>query len=347
MERELLVEKLGQIEKAVGSDNIIQQLACVFFNEDSAVTYNDIIGMKTKLDVPIEGGLPLATLLALLRSSSVKEVEFGEAQDQLELKAGRSSYKLPFYNSDSALFEFPKPDETWTKVVIGSSKFTNALQKALISTGRDIGTGFRSGVTLSFEEEVVWIYSTDNVTMSRAATDLKLPKKLQNQEIIIPTQFAETLSGIGAKELLFSPDKGMVIAEGKGAQLFTRGSTQADSGKFEKVVETWLPEDVEFKPIPIELEPALNRAQLLSEDKMDITVEEGTLRLQTHSHAGAIDDVVDFEDTGVLGAQTIEVDPNLLLRGLDLADSMWFNDRVVAFEGDDFLYLVSAFTSRE
>jgi len=111
MERKELVALLEMLKPALSDTNLVDVFTCYAFNQKTVRAYSGSIGIVASCGV---GDHPFAvegkTLLGLLQNSSAEEVEIA-AKDELVIKAGRSVFKMPYFNEGEFIFE--EPEGTW------------------------------------------------------------------------------------------------------------------------------------------------------------------------------------------------------------------------------------------
>jgi len=108
-ERAALIAALERVKPALASSGSIPELKHIWVEEKHLSAYNGALGIR--IDWPnelTECGIPGATLLGLLQSSSVKDVTLAQtATTQCDLKMGRSSVTIPIFAGQHNPWPFP------------------------------------------------------------------------------------------------------------------------------------------------------------------------------------------------------------------------------------------------
>jgi len=331
--RKELVAPLKTVAPALSTLDIIPVLSCFCFDGETVTAYNDVIAISTPLATTFRGAVQGRPLLDLLGACKAKSVEAAEAGSTLNMKVGRSKFRLPMLPEED--FAYTPPEEEGESVV-WSKECYEAFKRVLVSMGEDSFYLWRSGVTVSFEGRTAVFYSTDNVTVSRHEVKLSGGSKLKGRVITMPTQFCEILAGF-REGRLFVGSSWVGIENEAGTFVLARLVEDSRLDEYEAMFAE-LPE--ERFALPAAFGSALDRAAVVvdSDKATGIQVTGTAIRLKTESMVGVVRDSMKFEHDGEI---RVFVMPALLRRALELTRvALFLEDRIV-FGEDGFTHIVA------
>lgn len=320
MERAALAEILKQVQPALSTKDMIPVFTCFCFDGKTVTAFDDIIAIQAPCSFEVTGGVRGATLLAFLRASGAKEVTVTEGKEELVFKLGAAKLTLPVVSPDDFVFSFPDDSKASSVPITGD--LITSLEKALVSMGMDPSHPWRMGITLAFDEGKVWLYSSDNMTASRAQVAVKVPEKLVGKSVVMPPKMASLLPTMAKREKegeLWVTTKWLEARWQSGTRLFARAVDGVDVSQFEGLFEQMLPKGYMKKAIdlPKGIDRRLERALVVLENTPDkistFQIEDDRLYMLTHSNLGEAKDVV-----ACTGHDPVKVlcSPDLIKRGL-------------------------------
>ena len=345
MKRTDVINNLKKVAPALANKEFIPAFCCFTFKDGNVIAYDDVIGIKSQLDIGFNGLVRGWTLIEYLSKSTAPEIEFEANGNSLTIRGSkRSEFKMPLKSLDDALFDFPDTKDA------DSVEFTGmvleALQLALMSMGTDPSHPWRLGVSLYFGDGFVVLYSSDNLTMSRCEVDCTVPKKFVGKGMILPPKFCSMAAGTKTKvaNLFVSKDSSWVIMKfDNGIEMFTRTINDLQIARFEKVFDNYDRDKIDVVQIPKGLESSLDKALVVLDSKLNkyskMSVKEDKLHLDTTTPIGEVHDSHSFK-----GHKEVEVTvpPQMLKRAMKNVDSIsLIGDRCVYCEGNGITYLVS------
>ena len=340
MDRTELVARLERINPALATKEIVPTLTCFCFREGQAESYDDILGLRTDLDLGFEGGLKGSVLLNYLKASRAKEVIIEPENGAVKLKLGRSKLELPLVPAEDFVFQFP-PLEDGIEFPI-TQDFLEVLRPAAISMGVNPSHPWRLGVTVSFQRGSVNLYSCDNPTISHVEAKISVPKELVGSVLILPPRLVDQLLSRGASpsKLYFGPGWVQAGYKDSSTVLFARGIDDVRVEEFEGLLQQSTSDKV--YDIPDAMAGALDRVMVVlanSTDKYaDITVKAGRLYMVSQSILGGVKESFKTNHPDVEARASAE----FLRRAIKHASQFHIHDNYIVFRGDKgFTHIVA------
>lgn len=349
--REDLARIAALVRPALASKDYVPALTHIRFAGDSATAFNDVAAIAVhKVPGDLDCCVPGETLIRALGSFGGQEVLFqpGKAGD-LTLKSGRSTLRVPTLPAGDFPFEWPGEDEG-TELALPRS-VVRAVERCLISVGADSNHPAQMGVTLEGEGGLAVLYSTDNLTVSRCATDAKV-KLPGDAPVILPRFFCEQLVSLAkvfpdAQLLLIVLDGALLVEFGNSASLLTKTPVDVTPLDFPRIVRkhcdlAGLSEQLQV--IPDQFDAALGRALIVLGGEVvkatQVDVAKGALRMRSTSGAGDSDDDMPFPDAP---EESFKFDAALVARGAKACALVGFTDRVTVMADAEltFVHLIA------
>lgn len=356
MNRTDLVERLERVAPALSSNNLVPVLSHFWFNKNNLLAYNDQIAISTKLNSNFAGAVPGSTLMSLLSASRAKEVDFFVNEDaegkelsegQLLIKAASSKLKLPFMDEKATkIFEMPKISSDLLPV--NMDEFLEAVDACMRSLKEDTSMPDSLGITLSFNENYINLYATNDATISFAKVKTKQP--IKEGRLVLSGNFCRqmvALAKLGDKKQLEITNDYSLFQCGD-TVLFGRLVNVQRPLDFDSVIQNTFSKELHknLVSIPTKLQLILERAIIITESKTErsktaITVKQGVARFFSQSkEKGEVRDNVQLED--MQPDVTMNVDPRLFKAGYGFFDKMHITEQCLIMAKGTSLYLVSA-----
>ncbi len=347
MERKKLLERLEVVAPALSSSELVPVMKHFWFTKDHVVAYNDVISLRVPLTTGFHGAVPGVLLLALLKNSRAKNIEFLEDDNKLILKAASSRLELVTMPPDEFLFEFPALPK---QGLVITDKFLEAIKYCLMSAGTDTSVPEQLGVTLVPDKKGLWFYSANHVTLSRSFCPVK--KDLPSDQIILPTEYCKQLLRLAqpnkARFILDVDNEAVICDLGNQIGLFGRLVYSPAPSDFHGIVDYHLPKKLSSKlvSVPTKLRLVLERAIVMSSSGVDVipmkvTVKDAKARFVSEApDRGRVTDSIRLEERHL--DCEIAIDPILMKRGYSFFDEMLFSKGCAIMKKDDHLYLISA-----
>lgn len=332
------------VKPALGNNKQIPAQSYIWFDGEYAYAHNGGIGIKTKLEMPLECGVPGTLFMGLLEKSGAETLEFELADDTLSFKAGKSKVKLATLPIERKLWKYP---DAPTQKPIATIKITKAFLAGLKSV-----LILKPSEKKWMECHAVCIYSFDK--------DMELYTTDRNSSLIV-APVAEAVSG-AAKKLALprelaeqivskSPPNSLLSLYSDHFKATAGDSTTMYSNVFNTADMMDLPayadRHINTKTVPPFKVPdgfnaALERASLLAgaEPKMVKLVISGkALKLSGRYKAGQLDE--DFVLSKSIPKASIDVDAGIILGVKNVTEIAASDTALNLFGGDDFTYVLS------
>jgi DNA polymerase III sliding clamp (beta) subunit (PCNA family) len=318
MLRKDLVDRLDLVKPSLATNDLVPILTHISFLGDSIQAYNDRIGMSVPFKTDFVGGVPGKLLMDLLGASKAKDVEFIDKNQELEIKAASSRFKLPVMPEDAFVFDMPKPTDK--PLPIPLKQFAQALEGCLRSVSSDTDkVSDQTGVTLIANGQDLQLFSTNNATISM--NTLKPTGKLPFKDrIILPALFCEQLVKLSKDykdcQLELRDDHALLSA--KAVSCFGRFLNSAKPINFAAVVEVNLKGvGNQLRPIPSKLRLMVERAMIITQASAgqaltEIRVKDGIMHFMSKSQRGEVVDSVQVDQDDA----DLALDPKYLKVGL-------------------------------
>ncbi len=337
MNRTDLVAALKRAAPCLSSRDIVEAHACFFFGGGNVQAYDDIVAIEAPCDIgDFEGGVRGKVLLDYLSASRARGVEFIEKSEELEVKAGRGRLKLAVLPREDLTIDWPEKD---IPAITVTEELLQGLRAAFISVGLDPSAEERYGITIWVEDGTVYLYSTDDLSVTEAIVpDVEGADDFEGLITILPPRWCElVLAGEPPTEIHLSESWVEATYE-DGTRIFTRTLPDAKPEVLLRILDNtdWS----EFEPIPKGMDACLQKSLVVlgaAEDQSsDVYVKAGKLRFTTVGTYGTARDFVPFDHDDVI----VRARPSLLRRALPFASGLSIGE-AIAFEGDGFRHLVS------
>lgn len=356
MKRTEVLDTLSVVHPALAANDLIPVLSHYWFTGDRVMAYNDVIAISTNMETDFAGALKASMLHGHLSKADGKEVEFKVKGDDVTVKAGRSSLKIPMMPVESFLFEFPEVEES-DRIKVDIESMVNAFEVCLQSLGKHISEPERRGITfIPSDEKELELFSTDSVTMSKATLRTKSAHKLRSH-FTLSEAFCRValklLARKGAsKSKLYFDDTFSYLELPDGTQLYGRLVDDPSPPDFQKALKNVLPKKFGnmLVPTPKALPQLLDRAYLVVSKAMNpdtkIMIKEGSsgkavVKIQAISELG------EFSESLSLGTAHPEVSVSVDLsrfRECEFSsfEKILFHDTcIVMVRGNDMYHLMS------
>lgn len=348
LSRKELLATLNVAKAAIGKGQFVPVLSHFCFTGESVIACDDVITIGVTMDTPLTCACPADLLLKLLNSLSADDLAFDTSvAGKVALKCGKSNLKVPCLPPKAfvhKLFDAGIADAAFDideMLLLG-------LAKCLVSVGNDPTQPIQMGITLQGGEKC-FMYSTDNVTMSRYRFDADLPET----SVVLPTPFCMQLIAMAKafpeeeiSAYLF--DRGIHVRFGGKAFLQSKLIQVETVLDFAAVFESNVSRKViDFCELPSVWDAAFSRAASVVSPQMPIASmsidDEGVCTLTGTSQFGETEDVFDLAlDKGTTcRAIDFNIDPNHVLRAAKVTTKVAFAKGSMLLKDGAFTHLIS------
>jgi DNA polymerase III sliding clamp (beta) subunit (PCNA family) len=342
MNRSNLIRALELVQPAVAGSDLVPIFSCFMFKTNHISAYNDQLGIEATFDC---GDTPFAvnaiTLLGLLKNIHTEEVEFNLQKNDLEIKAGKSNLKLPFFTQEEFLFE--EPEEQWLAALPINEDLTKGLEICLTTASNDNSQPAIMGVCFNFGKAST-LYSCDG----DAVTRFTLAAKPSGKGIFtVSNTFCNALLKICAETKI---TKGKLdLGEGwvrasleNGYTLYGRLILNESPLNHAELIEKTMTGESPFVDVPLGFDEALARARVVADSSSastSLTIKKGSMSLFTETPSGVVEDTVKIK-----GHDDVEatIHASLVCRSLNICNEISIRENCVSYRsGDTVLQVVS------
>jgi DNA polymerase III sliding clamp (beta) subunit (PCNA family) len=311
MIRQELVEKLESVSRALADNDIIPIFKCFCFDGQTVKAYNDALAIiapcKTAEKFCVNGQI----LLGLLSNSHTENVEFSIGGQELTVKTGKSTFKLPWFPVADFLFKAPAE----TKFVCNITEdFVAGLSACLMTSSKDNSQAALMGVCLVNSS----LYSTDGDAITRYGK----PNK-DGAGNMLPNSFCETLVKFGGTGMLSTNREWAKAKLDNGLLVYGRLIAVDNPIDYEMWVKKTIKDEPSYVEIPKGLDRALSRARVVADPESASTllrIEGARMHLWTETSMGVVQDNLPYEDK-ILAVQA-NVSAELVQRCISLCNEM-------------------------
>jgi DNA polymerase III sliding clamp (beta) subunit (PCNA family) len=297
MLRKELLNTLNLVGQALAKDDLVPIFKCFCFDGRYVSAYNDTIGIVAACPTGTAFAVNGQVLLDLLTACQSEEVEFSWDNTDVVVKAGKSTFSLPYFTEDEFIFEAPN--------VLGlhlpiSEETLPGIRACYSSISSDMTKLALTAVTFDLNKKVT-LYSSDGDTLTRYATTVKGLEK--PDKALVPGAFCGVMLKV-IQQWDYQNSDSLVIGSEWALATFDKYSVYgrlivADDIDFASDIQGVLKQKPQFaayaKP---GLLGALARARIIADPesaKTTITIEGGFLELHTESSIGEVNDRVQLK----------------------------------------------------
>ena len=353
--REALVKITALVRPALAAQACIPALTHIKFDGEYASAYNDIGAIMVKAPVEVECCLPGELLIKALGSFGAETIAMQESvkDKAVVMSSGRAKIKMPTLPLSS--FPFALPDLNKAPRIVLNSQMLRGVNRCLMSVGNDPTHPAQMGVTLDVDSRGnAILFSTDNFTISRYATDNNRTKLPGDAPIIMPTFFCQQLVTLAKafedeEAVLYLVAGALVVEFGEVARLFNKTLVDLAPLDFPRIFDKHCKiaglKD-RLSKIPDNWDGAFNRAMLVLDGEVDkvtrVTVTDDAIKLHSTSSMGDSDDSMSH-DADVKTLEPFYIDPSLVTRASKAVSLMAFNEKALSLADDEaqFVHLIA------
>jgi hypothetical protein len=339
-DREELIASLQRLRPAIRASGAIVELSHVWLGQTHALAYDSGLGIRIPLATGLDCGVPGLPLLALLRTSSLKEVTLTAEETALLIKMGRSRSRLNVLDIGRQVWPFPEaPDEEASADL--EESFIEAMRSVLPIRAAQPSRIEHHGILVYATRKKVELYSTDTATLARATLEIE---NTFPGFCLIPRPLAEQLVAQcpGGAGLYVAED--YILALDDDVEIYSNVLDSSDVADLRKVAagkEKLHPDPV---PLPAGLEAALDRVDVVAGDTepvIDIAISGSDFRITTPKYTyGEVRERLSLEEPHPDAEITMPT--SALRRGLMATDTFSVvSDDSMAFYSEGFYYVAA------
>lgn len=341
MKRDELLKSLEIVGYALATDNLVPMWQNYMFQNNTVLAYNNSIGIVGYAKIDDEFACHGDTLVGLVRASTGETIDLKIIDNDLTIKSGRSTFKLPWMKKADFLFEEPKGE--WAIKLPINDALLIAVDACLRTASKDLTQRALATICLTRTAGKLMLYSCNGDAVTACPLgDIKnntssylMPTALC-KAIIRAAKETETTSG----ELLLNDE--WACAELAGFTLYGQLIQKSDSLDHAKLIKDTVRGEPTFVPIPEGLRPALQRAMVVTERETAptvLTVEAGRLKLLSQTKLGTVRDSIAVPSP--LPPVTASVSASMLNDALELCTEIAILENCCVLKGDKLSVLLS------
>lgn len=351
--RQELLRAANIVRPAIASQPYIKALTHLRLDEDGVTACDDINALFVDVEHDMRCLVPGDLFIKALAGFSAADVKVTPGDGTVTLKSGRGTLKLP--TLPVADHPFKWPTSKGADVLHLDDDIIKAIRSCMVSVGNSPNHPAQQGVTLDQEEGCAVLFSTDNVSITRAETRSKITLPA-DAPLILPTFFCEQLLSLAKlypeEDLtLHLMDNALLLTVGKNkAKLHSRQLVTPTPLDFPTILARNVGDLGKLQKNMVEVPPgwdeALQRAQLITasmpEQRMRISEVGDDLGIYAKSDMGELDEVLKW--SGEV-KRDIEVNPALLSRVSPVSSHLYFGTSVAVLGNKDatLLHVVATF----
>lgn len=351
--REELIAALASAAPALARNASIPGLDHFWFEKDSVLAYDALLGVCVPIESDLEFGLPGRTLMELLKLSAHKEVFLDEDKGGAVLQMGKSKTNLVALPVERSPWQFPTEQKTLAKAT--KVDLTEEVLAAIgrVSFLRYVGKPLRAvhnGVTIYPTKSAVEFCATDSACIAAAVVN---DKTALEEPVVLPWGFVDRLSTLVEPDSPLYILKDCLVARGSGAIVCSNllELTEAEPDQ-PKVLSSLLPDLEDFVPVPPQLMQLLDKATVLAGNTdrdavlVNLEVDGKTLIVSGKYALGSFNEKLALDSDG--GQAEAAFRPDYIRRVLGLATKFVITGKAGAFSDDsgEFTYAASARVQR-
>lgn len=342
MKRSELKNTLELVSLGLADTNLVPIFQCFCFKQDYGVlAYNDQICIAAACPINEEFAVHGKTLLGLLKNSSAENLEFKLTDNEVTIKADRSTFKLPFMPASDFLFSEPPADKMTSDHL--TEDFLNGLKSCLTTVSKDQAQPALMGVSFVRRNT---LFGCDGDAVTKYTLDIEAE---QSPTFFLPNAFCHaTLHLSGAVEaetvtgtLALSDEWAIIDFDDDHTAIYGRLIQNDKPIDFDALIEKTVKTQPTFVEVPAGLDEALARARVIADIETAptvFTIEANRLKLLTDGRAGTVRDSLGMKHPDVQATFSAE----MVQRTIGLCDEICVMENcLVGRKGTKLLQVVS------
>lgn len=353
MNRQDLTHAVSLVDPALTNSVGLQPIyRCVNFDGTSITATDGSVSISAPFATAFTGAVEGRRLAQWLAPTAKKSVEVEQEGEALVFKAGRAKAVLPRFGSEVFPVKLAAPTlkkggGDWAS---DFDDLAGALGFVTAFSGVDATMEWSTGITMVFGDDLLQVYSTDNVTLASVRIKANVRTKIHGKSAIVPISFLSAL----VRVLKEAPIKAMQLGQDSVVALFENGvivhtsviAGQARPEEYAQRLEIYAKHKV--VQIPNGLEAALRRQQAVASGVLApasvFAVKNGKLRIRTNTPDARSSETMLFgthPDVVYMG------DPSAIVRPLSFVGGICFTPDAAILRSNRIDFLVCALGEEE
>lgn len=341
MKRSELKQTLELVSLALADNNLVPVFQCLCFEKGMVKAYNDQLGIIANCPINEEFAVHGKTFLGLLKNSSAENLEFKLVDQEVTVKADRSTFKLPFLPVEDFLFK--EPDFVVRARIKLDAGFLEGVKNCLTTVSNDQSQPALMGIYLS--PGVLYGCDGDVVTKSKFKALISEP-----HSCLLPNTFCHAVLRISettecAEGVLEISDEWAAVDFKNEYTVYGRLIQNDKPIDFDELIAKTVKTQPTYVEVPAGLNEALARARVIADIETAptvFTVEANRLKLLTDGRAGTVRDSLSMKHPDVQATFSAE----MVQRTIGLCDEICIMENcLVGRKGEKLLQVVSCMDS--
>lgn len=334
MERRAFNHAVGTLLEAAPTDGLNPLFSNVWFDGQTAFSYDGVVALKYDIETPIEGGVPGKVLASWLGKCRGKSVSVSVDDGVALFKCGRANIKLPVSSLEERLFDWA--DIELPKVSWDDGRFVEALHDVSDSTADMVSSPEYAGVIAMTHSKKCWVLATNQYTVRITEVN-----KISGGDRHLPYRFA--VISRNAERVGHTPGGNHVAELTNGAWVVCQSMDVDHKGK--QLLNRTLKDTASF-PVPRRMLPAVERIvathRFVDREQRRVTIKSGNgkLLVKSETSLGNTTESLICERAEPFVA-TVHSDMLLNVLG-DAPHTMAYHNKGVYFYSDKITSLLSA-----
>lgn len=337
--REALLKVLQDVSPAIAKSELVRERTHLWFSGGFVYAFDGGLGIRVPMPAAPawECGVSGRVLLNLLRTSGQDKVFLDLDGMDLVLQMGKSKVRLASLDAGRRPWSFPDKIKGG-EVLELTPELMEAFKKASLVRTANPDYTIQYGVVLISEAGETLLIATDKRSLVQVT--VQQDSKLKNP-VLLPWLFVKAIRDLVTVPAKLHIMSDCLMVESNGVQICSSKLNYPEDADLLGTVESHLPDDDVFVPLPVGLKPVLDRAAILGgEADLDIAVSGKAISLSGKWVVGSITEKLVLEQETIKGSGHFTA--SYINRGLELATSFYLGSRSLVLTDDDgsFLYVV-------
>lgn len=343
VDREEFSAALARLKPALASGGSIPAYSHIWFDKKAAYAFDGGFGLRLELETELECGVPGTTLMALLATTALKDVELVPDTSTIKVKLGSSTSKLAVLEASSKVWPFPGKMKKTEPVSLGA-EFMEALRKTLFVKASSPSRVEHYGVMLQRRKKDLFLCSADAITLGSTMVR-GAGAGFEPERTLFPRGFAEQLVAQAPEGVDLYILEDCLVAVGDGVSFYSNVLDVSEADDLEGLVASQVKEHPEPLALPAGFEAALSRAEILAgreEPVVQLDLEGNSMTLYGDYGLGQVNEKLEFEE-GTAPKGRFRAKAGLLRRALPYSESISISKDSLLLRGPEgFVYVVAA-----
>lgn len=343
VDREEFSAVLARLKPALNPGGRVAAYSHIWFDKKAAFAFDGGFGLRLDLETDLECGVPGVTLMGLLATTTLQEIELVPEASSMKVKLGKSTSKLAILEPSAKLWPFPAKLTKKVEPAKLDETFIEALRKTLFVKASSPDRVEHYGVMIQRRKKDLFLCAADSVALGSAMVR-GAGAGFSVERTLLPRGFAEQLVAQSPEGVDLYVLEDCLVAVGDGVAFYSNVLDLAEADDLDDLVSTQVREHPEPIALPAGFEAALSRAEILAgreEPVVQLEMDGNTLKMFGDYGLGQLNESLELE--GDAAQVKVRAKAGLLRRALPYAESLSMTRKSLMMRGaDGFVYVVAA-----